>query len=242
MNRDFKGVWIPREIWLSENLTLQEKVFLAEIDSLDNEQGCFATNKYFAEFFSLTPSRCSQVISSLEKKEFINIKLIYGEKNNVEKRIIKVVNKLTTPIKNAKGGVKDTKPPYLENAQDNNTSTNNTINNTSNIYTLFNYWNESDIIKHRELTQSRKSRINARLKSYSLDELKQAIDNYKQVLDSHNYFFTHKWPLELFMQPKNLERFADESKLDSFLKIDYKKSNKGYVPMSERYDPAVDEF
>lgn len=39
MNRDFKGVWIPKEIWLSTELTLQEKVMLVEIDSLDNEDG-----------------------------------------------------------------------------------------------------------------------------------------------------------------------------------------------------------
>jgi hypothetical protein len=37
MKRDFKGIWIPKEIWLNENLTLQEKVFLVEIESLDNE-------------------------------------------------------------------------------------------------------------------------------------------------------------------------------------------------------------
>jgi hypothetical protein len=37
-NRDFKGIWIPKEIWLSKDLTLQEKVFYVEIDSLDNEK------------------------------------------------------------------------------------------------------------------------------------------------------------------------------------------------------------
>ena len=26
MNRDFKGVWIPKEIWENENLNLTEKV------------------------------------------------------------------------------------------------------------------------------------------------------------------------------------------------------------------------
>ena len=36
-NRDFKGVWIPKDIWLNENLTMLEKVILIEIDSLDNE-------------------------------------------------------------------------------------------------------------------------------------------------------------------------------------------------------------
>ena len=34
--RDFKGVWIPKEIWLSTDLKVMEKLILVEIDSLDN--------------------------------------------------------------------------------------------------------------------------------------------------------------------------------------------------------------
>lgn len=52
MERDFKGIWIPKEIWLNTHLTMNEKLFLVEIDSLDNEKGCFASNDYFAEFLA----------------------------------------------------------------------------------------------------------------------------------------------------------------------------------------------
>ena len=34
--RAFRGVWIPAEIWLSEAMTLQEKVMLVEINSLQH--------------------------------------------------------------------------------------------------------------------------------------------------------------------------------------------------------------
>ena len=44
MGRGFKGIWIPKEIWESKEISMQEKVFLAEIHSLDNEQGCIASN------------------------------------------------------------------------------------------------------------------------------------------------------------------------------------------------------
>ena len=54
MERDFKGVWIPREIWLSEELSLMEKILFVEIHSLDNERGCFASNQYFADFFGMS--------------------------------------------------------------------------------------------------------------------------------------------------------------------------------------------
>lgn len=48
--RDFKGVWIPREIWLDSRLNIAEKSLLAEIDSLDTGGGANVTNAYLAEF------------------------------------------------------------------------------------------------------------------------------------------------------------------------------------------------
>ena len=45
--RDFKGIWIPRHIWLHKDLTHLDKIVLMEIDSLSkSEKGCFASNKY----------------------------------------------------------------------------------------------------------------------------------------------------------------------------------------------------
>lgn len=74
MKRDFKGVWIPREIWLDQRLSLTEKFLLMEIDSLDGADGCFATNEYLAEFIaagtrktSYTPEHISGMIGALKK-------------------------------------------------------------------------------------------------------------------------------------------------------------------------------
>ena len=91
--REAKGIWIPIKIWEKEDLSLIEKVFLVEIFSLDNEEGCFASNEYFANFFKLSKIRCSQIISSLKEKGYITVKCIYdGKKGEKEfdKRIIKV--------------------------------------------------------------------------------------------------------------------------------------------------------
>ena len=57
-NRDFKGVWIDKSIWLDKNLSATEKVILAEIDSLNNENGCYASNNYFAEFCQCSEKNC----------------------------------------------------------------------------------------------------------------------------------------------------------------------------------------
>ena len=89
MNQDraFRGIWIPKEIWLSKNLTLQQKVFLVEIDSLDGEDGCYATNEYFAEFFGLSTKRVSSLINSLVEKGLLDSQI---DKSRGNKRILKI--------------------------------------------------------------------------------------------------------------------------------------------------------
>src|SRR5699024_8878302 len=96
-----------------------------------NEEGCFASNAYFANFFKLSKNRISILISGLETKGYIPTRMTYkpGTKQ-IEKRIIE--NKHTY-IRNHKGGIsEDAKGDICENAKDNNTSFNNTINNTDN--------------------------------------------------------------------------------------------------------------
>ena len=84
-HRDFKGVWIPKEIWLNNELTLLQKCLYAEINSLNGEKGCYASNEYLAEFFNLKNKKSiSKHIAILKKKE-----LIYEEKFNGRERILR---------------------------------------------------------------------------------------------------------------------------------------------------------
>lgn len=84
--RGFKGIWIPAAVWLSKDLTLLEKAFFAEIDSLDNPpRGCIASNQYFSLFFDLSKEYVSKQISKLEAKKLINCE--YDNDNNRTIRI-----------------------------------------------------------------------------------------------------------------------------------------------------------
>ncbi|UTI41090.1 helix-turn-helix domain-containing protein [Niallia sp. RD1] len=140
MNRDFKGVWIPKRIWLDKNLGWSEKLLLVEIDSLDNESGCWANNGYFADFFNLSKDRVSRMINKLKDKGYIEVTIYYKEgTKQVDKRVIKVnrcIGEITDTYlnKHREGIGENTDTPIGENAKDNNTSFNNTINNTNNIY------------------------------------------------------------------------------------------------------------
>ena len=125
MNRDFKGVWIPKDVWLNKDLSIMEKLFLVEIDSLDGSKNCFASNAHFAEFFGISKGRCTQIIKSLEAKGFLKITLVKKGKL-VQKRLIKVVNKLNQVVNKLNQGSEKTKSGYLENDEGSNTSNSNT--------------------------------------------------------------------------------------------------------------------
>jgi DNA-binding transcriptional ArsR family regulator len=86
--RDFKGVWIPKEIWTSSTLSLMEKVLFVEIHSLDNERGCFASNRHFADFFGLSDRQIRRHLVALKEKGFISITIL-----NDTDRVIRAIGK-----------------------------------------------------------------------------------------------------------------------------------------------------
>src|SRR2546425_7990950 len=50
-----------------------EKVLFVEIHSLDNEHGCYASNRYFAEFFNMSTRQIANYVSTLKEKGFITV-------------------------------------------------------------------------------------------------------------------------------------------------------------------------
>lgn len=131
-DRDFKGVWIPKEIWLDMDLSLIEKIILIEVDSLDvEEEGCYASNKYLADFCN-----CTETTISTSIKRLIESGYLYQTKFDGRHRYLKSALKLI------KGRVKDFDSQTLNNLKAdfkklnainiNNNIDNNIINN--NIY------------------------------------------------------------------------------------------------------------
>jgi hypothetical protein len=117
--RDFKGVWISKEIWLDERLTAIEKIILVEIDSLDcGEKGCYASNEHLANFCQCSITKVSGAISKL-----IKLNYIYVESFNGRQRVLK--SRLT---KNVRQDNKNCNAE-LQNLKESNIIDNNIINN-----------------------------------------------------------------------------------------------------------------
>ncbi len=87
-SRDFKGIWIPKEIWESNQLSIMEKVLFVEIHSLDNERGCYASNRYFSVFFGVSERQIQTYIAGLKAKGFITVTI-----QNRYERVMRAVGK-----------------------------------------------------------------------------------------------------------------------------------------------------
>lgn len=89
-----KGLWIPAEILLNEELSDKEKIILAMILYLSEEtKSCFASNKYIENIVKVKHERVSKIISSLKDKGYVNIKLKYktDSKEIEQRQIIPIV-------------------------------------------------------------------------------------------------------------------------------------------------------
>lgn len=87
-NRDFKGVWIPKEVWLDDRLNALEKVILTEIDSLDQgEKGCYASNEHLAKFCQCSERKVSEAISKLIKCGYVYVQNFDGRKRELRSRL-----------------------------------------------------------------------------------------------------------------------------------------------------------
>jgi len=77
------------------------------------------------------------------------------------------------------------------------------------ILMVWDFWNESNIIRHRDLSKF-SGAINGRLRFYSVSELCEAIRNYNDILHSDRHWFSYRWTLDQFLTRKNaLDNFVD---------------------------------
>lgn len=185
MERDFKGVWIPREVWLDDSLSALEKVILIEIDSLDTEENhCYASNKYLAEF-----CRCSEIKVSQAIKKFIFLGYIEQISFDGRTRILKSRLKdcLSQTYKKYKADLKKILPINKENNIENNIEDNKEKNIKKEKDSLL--IDEFETIwtrypRHEGKQNALKSYIKARHEGVDMVTIKDAVESYRRMCES----------------------------------------------------------
>ena len=70
--RGFKGVWIPKNLYMCTELTPNEKFLLLEIYSLSKKNICYAKNKHFADFTGLKENTVQKALLKFEENGYLN--------------------------------------------------------------------------------------------------------------------------------------------------------------------------
>ena len=209
--RKFSGIWIPKDIWLDSRLTMLDKGILMEIDSLDNEQGCCASNAYLAEFCGCSESNITKTISLLKELGYIYQASFDGRtrilKSNLDKTQSKQTNK------------------FYESASENLRPYNNVSNDTLN--------NKNTFSKEKDICSSGKKTlltINLPKKEQKpkVDKNKILAENVKKNLTKFQLNTTEiellgKWIDELYFKNKGIGNDALSVAVKHLLEIDVDK-------------------
>jgi len=77
---------------------------------------------------------------------------------------------------------------------------------------LVEYWNSKRIKIKKVISPKLKSAINTLLKTYTVEQAKESMDNYHGILIDDECFYTHKFELTAFIKQANgMEKFLDET-------------------------------
>ena len=95
MNKDkVQGVFIHHSFFGIEDLSLPQKLIYAKICDLDNEKGCYASNKYFAQLFKISTRQVSTHINNLVDKGYVKSKMVYKEDSNeIDYRVLNTTSR-----------------------------------------------------------------------------------------------------------------------------------------------------
>lgn len=130
---------IPASVRYDPELRASAKLLYGELTALCDKTGfCWASNKYFAELYSLTDRTVERLFQELEKRGHIRREVVRNEQNEVVQRRIYAGNfaHIPSPEKSGDPSRQKCRDPSRQECQeppDKNVGKNNTrINNTSN--------------------------------------------------------------------------------------------------------------
>lgn len=143
-SKGFEGVWIPKSVFMIEELTFNQKVIFAMIQNLSSDQPCFASNHYIGKQLNISERQVSRQISVLKSKNFIHYKHPRKISGEWERREITVRHKThwVESLPKVSSGHEETHIPKV--------STNNKVLYNK-VYNKGNLDKSKEVIKEREV-------------------------------------------------------------------------------------------
>ncbi len=162
-NGGFRGIWIPAELWLDENLTILERAIVADVLSF---KSYYKSNDRMAGFFGVTERHIRRALNSLENKNVLVRVTVATQSGKIKGRVIKLTQEYHAKLfprpfpeergqecpgerTKMSGGEDENVRPYIENTYK-NTEENTTASNSSSHSTVLGKQPEKEEEERRE--------------------------------------------------------------------------------------------
>ena len=204
---------ISGNILRNDDLTYMQKLILAKITNLDNDKGCFATNKYFARLLSTSINSVSKTINQLKSMGLIEVEIT----NNTDRSI--------TLAKKCRGGVVKVEGGSPKSGGSSDTINIDTNIDNNKIYKSFiDWWNLYDkkVGKDKALKFWTK-----KLDQTLVDEIMNHTKRYVNSTDKqfrknpYTYLFNSSWEDEIMNEVEEVKSnpFEDAKRLSIYNQI-----------------------
>ena len=232
MQRNYYAI-IPANVRYDKNLKDKAKLLYGEITALCNEKGyCWASNRYFAELYSVSIKTISTLIKNLIDNGYIYSEIIYKDgSKEIDKRYLKLTNNPIENIVNTPMEEKVNTPmeekvntPMEEKVKDNNTIFNNTIINNK---------------------KEKKEKASSKNNKSEIDMLIEEYTNNTELKNTLIEFVKHRKSLKAPMTTRALKQLMN--KLNSLATNDFTKIEilnesilngwKGVFPLKNNWTP-----
>lgn len=190
---------IPSFILYNKELTDKDKLVYSVISNLTHEKGfCWASNRYIADLLGCTPTTISRSVNRLNELKYII--------SNLTKDVNGTNRKIFLPLANNNNPLNKNVKPVKQKQQTNSIDNNIDINNSK----LLLEWINKEF--NRTFRVLNKSKLNQRLKVFSMEQIKKAIlkaysdeyhkkNNFKYL--TPEYFLRNDDNLDKWLNAKN---------------------------------------
>lgn len=174
--RDFKGIWIPADIWLDERLSTFDKIILMEIDSLDcSPNRCFAGNEHFSEL-----CQCSERVVSASISKLLELGLIEKVSFNGRVRVLgSCLPKLDDASRQSRK-ICEADSQNMRGILEIQTDISKTINREVSI--------DKAIKETRDTRDTKELKVSNRFKKPSIDEIREYCKSKNYKVDAEKFY------------------------------------------------------
>lgn len=236
---DFKGVFVPRVVWLDGRLTSVDKVILMEVHYLDNEDGCYASNARFAELCGCSESKVAHAVSKLKELGYVEQVSFNGRtrvlRSLVDERVVEdasrrragqdytnVQGRLAHPCKadlherarqtcsSVQGHILDNKERLKDKNKYNVENGDHDQSGTDVATAVIEYLNERAGTNYRPGAKGNRKNVNGRLsEGYTLDDFRTVIDRKCRAWLGDPRMRQYLRPATLF-SPEHFDAYLNE--------------------------------